>query len=586
MDAHRKAREYLEKHGVERWLRTAAEKLVVGQPENPFSVLYEALGREVRAREEEEQSKGKGGFRDRNGEDVGTKGGVSLVAQIAITGRDGNRQVISLDKVANEDMARGARGAITLRGWGRELGARVCEALVGHGSGSGILADGESGGVAKDSAGDLEDLVGGDGKGDGSSSSSSSSRKESWLLPEEMRVRLRELFGKIDMNENGVLDRDEREEMKEEMRMFLVEFGIGINVFQRLKAGVNCAEFEAWFVREWETASKMQALAGVDGDLLRAAAQSIPSGSPDFPLGGMAGMGPADIARECRERIAAAAEEALVKKQAEVREQADKIRARKEMGMEEEEGMANGKYAILGEGIRMAKFGSIEDFHTGIAGQIGLPNPNLMGGMEAEHCKRPDSEDEFQPGNYDTTTTPAQEWLVVTDEGEAKRVSIGKRCVQTLKELRENPLVQKAKLRDEELLALLLYTGLHFNLCVRPWMLFFVLFSSLFCILVNLYGMDGFTVCRLQKVDREQVAAAALIIIDPRHAARRSDVSQVQQHPEGIPRKRRRGAQGQHVHDDDLLHRERHHQALQGHGAARRSKGLPWAWRSGSPRCV
>ena len=59
--------------------------------------------------------------------------------------------------------------------------------------------------------------------------------------------------------------------------------------------------------------------------------------------------------------------------------------------------------------------------------------------------------------------------------------------------------MQKAKLRNEELLALLLYTGLHFNLRARPWMSFFGLFFSLFCFfLVNLCGMDGFAaICRL-----------------------------------------------------------------------------------------
>ena len=186
-------------------------------------------------------------------------------------------------------------------------------------------------------------------------------------------------------------------------------------------------------------------------------------------------MGATEIRDVTREKLGAAAELALSRKQAQVKDQAERMRARqRQEGLEQEVGggMANSKYAILGEGIRMAKFGSIEDFHTGIAGQIGLPNPNLMEGMEAEHCKRPDSKDEFQPGNYDTTTTPAQEWLVVTDEGEAKRVSVGKRRVQTREELRENPLVQKAKLRDEELLALLLYTGLHFNLRARPCMFF------------------------------------------------------------------------------------------------------------------
>ena len=104
-----------------------------------------------------------------------------------------------------------------------------------------------------------------------------------------MRARLRELFGRIDKNKNGVLDGEERDEMREEVRLILMELGIGANVFERLRAGANYEEIEAWFVREWETASKMQALAGIDIELLRAAAQSIPSGSPDFPLGGLAG---------------------------------------------------------------------------------------------------------------------------------------------------------------------------------------------------------------------------------------------------------------------------------------------------------
>ena len=145
--------------------------------------------------------------------------------------------------------------------------------------------------------GSSRDEGGAAGRVDEDGGGSGSGRR--WALPEETRVRLRELFGKIDKNGNGMLDSEERDEMREEMRLILMELGIWVNVFERLQAGANYAEFEAWFVCEWETASKMQALAGIDIDLLRAAAQSIPSGSPDFPLGGMAGMGPADIAREC-----------------------------------------------------------------------------------------------------------------------------------------------------------------------------------------------------------------------------------------------------------------------------------------------
>ena len=72
---------------------------------------------------------------------------------------------------------------------------------------------------------------------------------------------------------------------------------------------------------------------------------------------------------------------------------------------------------------------------------------------------RQDSKVTFSPGNYDTTTTPEAEWRVVTDPEEGKRVSVGKRVVQALAELKTDPTVQEAGLLDEEILALLLYTG-------------------------------------------------------------------------------------------------------------------------------
>jgi len=47
----------------------------------------------------------------------------------------------------------------------------------------------------------------------------------------------------------------------------------------------------------------------------------------------------------------------------------------------------------------------------------------------------------------------------VTDPEEGKRVSVGKRLVQTLAELKKHAMVQEAGLLDEEVLALVLYTG-------------------------------------------------------------------------------------------------------------------------------
>ena len=79
--------------------------------------------------------------------------------------------------------------------------------------------------------------------------------------------------------------------------------------------------------------------------------------------------------------------------------------------------------------------------------------------MEREHCKRGDSTATFSPGNYDTTTTPEAEWRVVTDPEEGKRVSVGERRVHALAELKKDPVVQEAELLDEEILALVLYTG-------------------------------------------------------------------------------------------------------------------------------
>ena len=76
---------------------------------------------------------------------------------------------------------------------------------------------------------------------------------------------------------------------------------------------------------------------------------------------------------------------------------------------------------------------------------------------------RGDSKVTFSPGNYPMTTTPEAEWRVVEDPEEGKRVSVGKRLVHALEELKKDPLVQEAGLLDEEIMALVLYTGCFFT---------------------------------------------------------------------------------------------------------------------------
>jgi hypothetical protein len=126
----------------------------------------------------------------------------------------------------------------------------------------------------------------------------------------------------------------------------------------------------------------------------------------------------------------------------------------------------NSKFAQGGGGgLRTAVYGKLEDFSKGLVEAIGLPDHRLMDAMMREHCMRGDSKATFSPGNYDTTTTPEAEWRVVTDPEEGKRVSVGKRLVQALAELKEHPMVQEAGLLDEEILAMQLYTGVLLDPC-------------------------------------------------------------------------------------------------------------------------
>ena len=120
----------------------------------------------------------------------------------------------------------------------------------------------------------------------------------------------------------------------------------------------------------------------------------------------------------------------------------------------------NSKFAQGGDvKLRTAVYGKLKDFSKGLVEAIGLSDPRLMEAMMREHCTSGDSKLPFSPGNYDTTTCPEAEWRVVTDPEEGKRVSLGDRWVRPLAELKKDPLVQEAELRDEEILALQLYTG-------------------------------------------------------------------------------------------------------------------------------
>ena len=84
--------------------------------------------------------------------------------------------------------------------------------------------------------------------------------------------------------------------------------------------------------------------------------------------------------------------------------------------------------------------------------------------MCAEHTTRGGSNFTFTTGNYKITTQPKREWLyVVGDENGLKEecpdMGHGRR-ITPIDELLKKPLAVKAKLAEEEVIAVVLYTGL------------------------------------------------------------------------------------------------------------------------------
>lgn len=58
-------------------------------------------------------------------------------------------------------------------------------------------------------------------------------------------------------------------------------------------------------------------------------------------------------------------------------------------------------------------YGGLDAFFGGLEGQVGAPRPQVLNGMETDHLKQPDSQQEFITGNYGVQTTSAIEWEFV-----------------------------------------------------------------------------------------------------------------------------------------------------------------------------
>jgi hypothetical protein len=99
------------------------------------------------------------------------------------------------------------------------------------------------------------------------------------------------------------------------------------------------------------------------------------------------------------------------------------------------------------------------------AGVEGAPHPNLSKGMEEEHCIKAGHNAEFVSSNYGVRTTPRKEYEIATGEYE---IATGRPCpaedmldkqgrivraVRRIEDLKLLPLVQKADLTEDEVVA-------------------------------------------------------------------------------------------------------------------------------------
>jgi Ran GTPase-activating protein (RanGAP) involved in mRNA processing and transport len=142
---------------------------------------------------------------------------------------------------------------------------------------------------------------------------------------------------------------------------------------------------------------------------------------------------------------------------------------------------ANGKFC----GGLMARYASLDQFYEGPERMLGTPNPNVLEGMQREHCTRGNASDLFCAPNYNVTTRPDWEWQLIFDPddsfdyphtpqltGDEKWKGIhqptgvrrldwkGKgRSSRRLESFMTSDEVKAAGLRKEEVLALRLYTG-------------------------------------------------------------------------------------------------------------------------------
>ena len=102
--------------------------------------------------------------------------------------------------------------------------------------------------------------------------------------------------------------------------------------------------------------------------------------------------------------------------------------------------------------------GKVAHFHKGLTKRIGMPNLDFFDAMRQEHCERAGFGDKFKTSNYSIETCPKMEWSYVVDNVECPDMLHHRRFVP-ISDLLQNKTSKDAKLRKEEVIAIVLYTG-------------------------------------------------------------------------------------------------------------------------------
>ncbi len=107
--------------------------------------------------------------------------------------------------------------------------------------------------------------------------------------------------------------------------------------------------------------------------------------------------------------------------------------------------------------------GTITDFHKGLTGRVGMPQLNFKNAMRQEHCERAGCDVQFTTGNYKITTNPRQEWQYIVESVPCPNLGHERRIIP-ISELMQQDIRERAKLCEEEVIAIVLYTGPMFQI--------------------------------------------------------------------------------------------------------------------------